>query len=152
MEMVILMSFGFSVEDLLTLSRSFYIQSPLALISIILVAWKLDSPADSQVDGKKESTFRKLRRIDFLGSISLALAIVGFLICLALGGQKIPWNHPLIWIILPSSAVLGLSFLLVEAYWAKEPIFPLTLLVHRDVATAYLISALQIAAQFAVSL
>ena len=152
MEMVILIGFGFWFAASLTLLRSFYIQCPLALISIILVAWKLDSPDYSQSDHATESTFGKLRRIDFLGSASLALTIVGFLIVLDLGGQKFPWNHPIIWILFVSSAVLGLFFLLVEAYWAKEPIFPLGLLIHRDVVTAYLITSFQIAAQFAVSL
>ena len=56
------------------------------------------------------------------------------------------------WMLIISSAVLGLFFLLVEAYWAKEPIFPLSLLIHKDVVTAYLTAGFQIAAQFAVSL
>ena len=76
---------------------------------------------------------------------------MGFLIALDLGGQKLPWNHPIIWMLFISSAVLGILFLLVEAYWAKDPIFPLSLLTHRDVVTAYLAAGFQIAAQFAVS-
>lgn len=150
--MVSLIGSGSWFAESLTLFRSFYIQCPLALISIILVAWKLDSPDYSQSDHAAESTFVKLRRIDFLGSASLALTIVGFLIALDIGGQKYPWNNPIIWILFASSAVLGLFFLLVEAYWAKEPIFPLGLLIHRDVVTAYLALCSQTAAQFAVSL
>ena len=150
--MVILLGFGSWFAVPLTLFRSFYVQYPLALISIILVAWKLDSPDRAQSDYVIESTVGKLRRIDFLGSASLALTIVGFLLALDLGGHKFPWTHPVIWILFASSAVFGLVFLVVEAYWAKEPIFPLGLLIHRDVVTAYLVAGLQMAAQFAVSL
>ena len=92
----------------------------------------------------------KLRRVDFLGSLSLAVAIVGFLAVLDLGGQKLPWTHPIIWIIFGAAAVFSIFFVLIEAFVANEPIFPLRLLVHRDVVTAYLIAALQTAAQVAV--
>lgn len=94
----------------------------------------------------------KLRRIDFLGSISLALTIVGFLLVLDLGGQKVPWGHPAIWILLTLSVTLGLLFLFIEGYVAREPIFPLQLLVHRAVVTTYLVGALQAAAQYGVHL
>ena len=87
-----------------------------------------------------------------MGSVSLALTIIGFLLVLDLGGQKIPWDHPAIWIILASSAAMGLLFLLIEGYVAREPIFPLRLLVHRDVVTAYILLAIQVAAQFGVEL
>ena len=87
-----------------------------------------------------------------MGSVSLALTIVGFLLVLDLGGQKIPWDYPAIWIILASSAVMGLFFLLIEGYVAREPIFPLRLLVHWDVVTAYILLGLQHAAQTGVKI
>ena len=149
--MVSFLQYGYYFARSLILFRSFYIQCPLALICIVLVAWKLDSPAPSEPDHAAEPTFGKLRRIDFLGSASLALTTVSFLIALDLGGQKYPWNHPIITILFVTSAVSGLLFVLVEAYLAEEPIFPLGLLVHRDVVTAYLVAGLQIGAQFAVS-
>ena len=87
-----------------------------------------------------------------MGSVSLALTIIGFLLFLDLGGQKIPWDQPAIWIILASSSAMGLLFILIERYVAREPIFPLRLLVHRDVVTAYILLAIQVAAQFGVQL
>ena len=87
-----------------------------------------------------------------MGSVSLALTIIGFLLVVDLGGQKIPWDHRAIWIILASSVVMGLLFLLIEGYVAREPIFPLRLLVHRDVVTAYILLALQHTAQLGVQL
>lgn len=132
------------------LLRSFYFQSPLAIVAILLVCWKFDSPEPSLSGYTPVSTKRKLRRVDILGSLTLAIAITGFLLALDLGAQKIRWTHPIIWILLSLSVVVGITFLLVEAYVAQEPIFPLRLLIHRDVVVGYLITALQSCAQFGV--
>lgn len=129
---------------------SFFIQCPLALLAIALVALKLDHQDRSLPLDVKSPSQSKRRRVDFLGSISLALTIVGFLLVLDLGGQKLPWSQPAIWIMFTSSVALGLLFLLIEGHVAREPIFPLQLLVHKDVMTAYLVAALQTAAQFCV--
>ena len=119
---------------------------------MVLVAWKLSYEDNSLPVNAKSSSRSKLRRIDYMGSVSLALAIVGFLLVLDLGGQKLPWGHPAIWATLASAVVMSLLFLLVEKYVAKEPIFPLQLLVHRDVVTVYLLLALHVTAQFGVQL
>ena len=116
----------------------------------MLVAWKIDHRDRSSLVDVKSPSQGTLRRVDFLGSISLALTIVGFLLVLDLGGQKLPWGHPAIWILLTSSVALGLLFCLIEGYVAREPIFPLKLLIHRDIMTAYLVIALQTAAQYGV--
>ena len=123
------------------------------MVAIVLVAWKLDNhttPVSQEANSTDTSKKGKLRRIDFLGSISLALTIVGFLLVLDLGGQKISWSHPMLWVICAAAVVCGIAFVLIEAYVAREPIFPLRLFVHRDVMSAYLVSALLTLAQFGV--
>ena len=130
--------------------RSFYIQCPLAILAIILVVWKLDSPGSSLPSHHDKPRRSKLRRVDFLGCFTLAAAITGFLLALDLGGQRISWTHPIVWILFASSAIFGVFFLLAEAYIAQEPIFPLRLLFHRDVLTTYLVTGLQSGSQFAV--
>lgn len=117
-----------------------------------MVAWKLDGPGSSSLSDEDElqSKTGKLRRIDFLGSTSLASAIVGFLLVLDLGGQRLPWTHPFVWIAFAVALFFGALFVFIEAFVAREPIFPLRLLVHRDVVTAYLVTALQGTAQFGV--
>jgi hypothetical protein len=110
--------------------------------------WKL--PSSSARRESAESSNGKLERIDFLGSGLLSTTVVCFLLFMDLGGQKMPWNSPLVVVLASLSLSLGLLFLLVEGYWAKEPVFPLRLLIHRDVLTAYLIAGLQTAAQLEV--
>lgn len=122
----------------------------MSLAAIILVAWKLDSPDSSLSFLESVGKLRKFRRIDFLGSASLAVTISTFILALDRGGQQLPLNHPFIWILFASSAFFGLLFILVEAFVANEPILPLRLLVQRDTLTTNLLGGLQGVAQFAV--
>ena len=94
----------------------------------------------------------KLARVDFLGGGLLAATTVSFVMALDLGGQDLPWDSPMILFLGALAVVLGGLFLLVEEYWAREPVFPIRLLVHRDVVTSYLIAGLQVAAGIGVCL
>jgi hypothetical protein len=61
------------------------------------------------------------------------------------------WTDPTILFLLGASLVSGYAFLLVEAFWAKEPIIPLRLLRNRDVITSYINLGFQSGGQIAVS-
>jgi hypothetical protein len=61
------------------------------------------------------------------------------------------WTDLTILLLLGASLVSGHLFLLVEAFWAKEPIIPLRLLRNRDVITSYINLGFQSGAQIAVS-
>jgi MFS family permease len=125
---------------------SFIGQGPPVLLAILLIAFTLPS----NVTAVKKGEPSKLRRVDFVGAFLLAVTIVGFLGALSLGGQQVPWSHPLIWGLLVGSLVLGTVFLGWEIKCAFEPIFPPQLVVKRDVITAYAVCALQTSAQVAV--
>lgn len=128
---------------------SFVGQGPIILLAIILVVFRLpDQSSTDQTQSKGQSS--KLRRIDFVGATLLAISIVGFLGALSLGGQDLPWSHPIIKVLFAASLVLGTVFVVYEVKYAAEPIFPPQLVVRRDVATPYAIMALQTSAQVAV--
>ncbi|KAF2709933.1 major facilitator superfamily transporter [Pleomassaria siparia CBS 279.74] len=131
---------------------SFAAQCPLILLAMSL-GWFL-IPAHTGNDEEEEESAQvkagKLARVDFLGSITLAAAIVSILLPLELGGEKMPWNHPLIVVCFVSALFFGLAFVLIELYWAAEPIFPLFLLARRDVVTAYLAVGFLVAAQISM--
>ncbi|KAK1659580.1 major facilitator superfamily transporter [Colletotrichum godetiae] len=134
---------------------SFLGQAPIFLVAVLLCWFFLprgkqlgrgqeDAEASGKpVDGNKSS----LARIDFLGAALLALFILTFLLPIEIGGTKIPWSHPLIFVLFGVAAVFGGLFAAVEEWWAKEPIFPLELLKHRDIVLTYVISGGQVAAQ-----
>ncbi|KAF8849187.1 hypothetical protein BDZ45DRAFT_663492 [Acephala macrosclerotiorum] len=125
---------------------SFTGQGPLLILAIILVALKLPSFAPSEEEQPKGQP-SKLRRIDFIGAILLASAIVSLLGALSLGGVSFPWSHPLVIGILLGSVLWGILFVLYESKYAFEPIFPPALVIQRDVASSYAIQFLQSAAQ-----
>ena len=68
-----------------------------------------------------------------------------------MGGNRVPWTDPKLLTLFAASVVTGNCFLLVEGFWAKEPIFPLRLLLNRDVVTSYVNLGFQSGAQMAVS-
>ncbi|KAG0645632.1 Vacuolar membrane amino acid uptake transporter fnx2 [Hyphodiscus hymeniophilus] len=123
---------------------SFVGQGPIILIAIFLVALKLPSTSSPPLTKGEPS---KLRRIDFIGAFMLATTIVSLLGALSLGGQNLPWSHPIVTGLALGSLLLGASFAAYEVRYALEPIFPPTLVIQRDVATPYGIYALQTAAQ-----
>jgi hypothetical protein len=132
--------------------RAFLGQFPIAIIAVVLVEWKLSVPKGSINDGAgaKTSQWQKLKRIDFTGAFFLSAAILTALLMLDMGGQKLPWTHPVIIACGCAAVVCAACFGLVEAYWATEPIFPLNLITHYVVITSYSILTLQNIAQTAV--
>ncbi|RFU32551.1 hypothetical protein B7463_g3771, partial [Scytalidium lignicola] len=127
---------------------SFIAQGPVMLVAIALVALKLPNETSTkgspiQIKGQPS----KLRRIDFVGAFLVALTISSLLGALSLGGQNLPWSHPIVIGLGVSSIILGGIFVTYEVKYALEPVFPPLLLLRRDVATSYAVAALQGAAQ-----
>jgi hypothetical protein len=114
-----------------------------------LIVWKLHIPKEEGIS--KESYITKLRRIDFLGAILFPASLVCGLLVLEFIGQGMAWNTPRILFLSGASLFTGHLFLLVEAFWAKEPIFPLRLLRNRDVIFSYISLGFQSGAQLTVS-
>ena len=100
---------------------------------------------------KSKVTGGRLARIDFLGATLMAAMTLFFLLPIEIGGVKLPWSHPVISVLFGLSVVLAILFIMTEAWWAKEPIFPLQLLRQRDAVASYLIMGFQVAAQLGVS-
>ncbi|KAK6339679.1 hypothetical protein TWF718_009075 [Orbilia javanica] len=116
---------------------SFGGQAPLVGVAGILVALRLNNTTPTSENGAPETQKSKLARIDFLGSFLLATTIVGFLLVLDLGGQRLPWTSSYIIGISIASIVFLVAFAFVEIYVASEPIFPLHLLTKNNIATSY---------------
>lgn len=130
--------------------RPFLIQCPLVLTGILLTEFKLATPSQDKV--VPTNLRQKLNRIDFSGAFLMSMTILGSLAVMDLGGQKLPWSHPIIIITIITTVVCGIAFTLVEKYRAAEPIFPLRLLTHYVVFTSYIMLALQNLAVMAVRL
>lgn len=86
---------------------------------------------------------QKLKRIDFAGAFFLSFTILGALGVLDMGGQKLPWSHPVIIGLGCAAVTCSIGFIFTEKYCAAEPIFPLRLMTNNVVCTSYLMLTLQ---------
>jgi MFS family permease len=135
---------GGSLADTVGWRWSFVGQVPLAGIAILLVYITLPSATQTLSEGPSQS---KLARIDFLGAGFMTLSILCLLFPLEIGGVRIPWSSPLIYILLGCAVVFGAALFVTDTWYAKEPIFPMELLKNKDALLSFLIGGCQSAAQ-----
>lgn len=128
---------------------SFLIQTPLAGIAMLLITMTL--PASTNTLDDDEPKESNLGRVDFIGALFLTLTILMFLFPLEVGGDRVPWSHPLIVGLLCGAVIAGALFLVVEARFAREPIVPISLLRHKDVVASSFAMICQASAQIGVS-
>lgn len=121
----------------------------MIVLSGALAAWLIPSAPKDRLNGESSSE-DKFRSIDFAGAFLLAATITSSLLAVEVGGQKLPWNSPLIVILFATAIVCAALFYMTEKFWAPEPIFPLQLLSHKEVMLGYLVLLLQSAAQLSV--
>ncbi|ROV95903.1 hypothetical protein VSDG_05240 [Cytospora chrysosperma] len=142
---------GGGLADVIGWRMSFAGQAPIFLIAILLCWIALPNlkpgrqgkePADV-VEPKRS----KLRQVDFLGSALLTTFLVLILLPLEIGGTKVAWTDPCIPTLFCSGAVCLVLFVAAEKYWTSNPLLPLSLFCNRHTVVAFLILALQVAAQ-----
>ncbi|KAJ3079082.1 hypothetical protein HDU99_000190 [Rhizoclosmatium hyalinum] len=80
-----------------------------------------------------KSLLERLRQLDWLGVITLFLAIMFFVTPLQLGGSLWEWNSAPVLTMLPLSVVLLALFVWIEKR-ARNPIIPSSLFVHANTA------------------
>jgi hypothetical protein len=114
---------------------------------LLCALWLPRSTNASNETAAGDEQGKHLPSIGYIGAALLASFILAILLPLEIGGTKIPWSHPAIFILFGLAVLLGGLFGATEAWWAKEPIFPLELLSQRDIIASYLIIGCQSAAQ-----
>jgi hypothetical protein len=73
-----------------------------------------------------------MRRIDYLGAITLVTFVGCFLLPLALKNtEELPWSHPLVWSLFAVSAIALVGFVFAESRWSPFPVLPLRLIRRR---------------------
>lgn len=117
------------INDVWGWRAAFLMLVPLTAISGFLSFWKVNVPV-------KHSEKSAFKRIDFLGAFTLLLTLVLLLLGINSGGNIVPWNHPLVYVTLPLSALLFVAFNYVERNLASEPVIPVKLLANRTVLAA----------------
>ncbi|KAK9331792.1 major facilitator superfamily domain-containing protein [Lipomyces starkeyi] len=119
--------FGGLITDAIGWRWAFFIQVPFVVISAIAIQINLKSkPAD-------EIQSSRLKRIDFAGSFTLVTALALFLLALSMGGNYLPWSHPIIFFLFPLSFAFLAAFVHIETKVAEEPVLPITFLKDRTI-------------------
>lgn len=117
--------FGGFCADKLGWRWAFLIQVPFIAVSGVLVWFLIDIPVNP-------STKPPLRRIDFLGSVTLVISLVLLLIGLNTGGNQLPWSDARIITSLVLALVTLAAFLYIESNpkLVPEPIIPVSLIIR----------------------
>ncbi|MBB6637802.1 MDR family MFS transporter [Cohnella thailandensis] len=97
----------------------FFINLPLGVLSLILVAGCLHEKFD-----------RQKKAIDYAGAASFTVAITALMYAILNGGERYAWDSAEILALFAVSLVFLVLFLLVESR-AKEPMIPLSLFRNR---------------------
>ncbi len=114
---------GFFVEHL-TWRWIFYINLPLGLVSLGVIAWVFQSPAR-----------QKRPRIDFAGAGLLAVVLTAIVLFTSLGGNTLAWRSPTI-LGLIATTVVGLAAFLFVEHRNEQAILPLRLFGNRIFAVS----------------
>lgn len=121
--------YGGFINDTIGWRWAFLFQVPLVIIAGLLAHFTVKVPV-------KETETSRIKRVDFLGAITLTLTLVLLLLGLNSGGNVVPWSHPLVLTTLPLSFVCLLVYVYVEDCIAVEPVIPVRLLLDRTVLSA----------------
>ncbi|TGO62615.1 hypothetical protein BCON_0018g00080 [Botryotinia convoluta] len=133
------------INDSLDWRATFLLQIPITLLATIWTWFTIRMSTVDDGEGKS-----KLKRIDYLGSISLFTTLVTLLLGMSAGGNTVSWTSPIVLISLPLSLISLLVFIITELKYAKEPIIPLPLLCDLSVAGGCLTNAFSSASRFAM--
>ncbi|ORY65766.1 major facilitator superfamily domain-containing protein [Pseudomassariella vexata] len=124
-------------------------QTPIFALALVL-CWLVLPTVSTATTARRtsdSSISSQLARIDFTGAFILGLALLSLMLPLEIGGQKVPWNHPIVFGLFGTGPVLLALFLLIELRWVREPIFSPRILRRPNVVLCYCIMGCQVAAQ-----
>lgn len=122
---------------------AFLVQVPLCAISLVLIIIFLKLPpgckglglVSNDKDGKVDIK-DKLKRIDWLGSLSLVTFLFAFMLASSLGGKEIPYNSNIFKLLVVATILSGTAFIYVELYISDDPILPIRFLTNRSILGA----------------
>jgi len=94
---------------------------------------------------------RKKRQLDVLGLVAFALMMSSFVLFVDFAAKKGGLQNPLVIALAASFVFSAIAFLLIEVYWAKNPVISPSLMKHGKVGSYLGVQVLLLVAQFTVS-
>ncbi|KAL9622384.1 MAG: hypothetical protein Q9160_003227 [Pyrenula sp. 1 TL-2023] len=127
--------YGGSIDTAIGWKWAFRIIAPIILVNAAIVACAVNLP-------QRKHPVSSLRRIDYVGIITLTASIVLMQIALNTGGSSTTnnsrWTSSLVLATLTLSPLFFLAFIYWELKRASHPVIPLRALVHRTVSSSQL--------------
>lgn len=121
-------AFGGLMCDLLGWRWTFGVQIPLQLVVLLIsVVWLPSNLGPCMAANSDKRWWQHLKTFDVSGSVLLACTVGAMILALNLGGNVLPWTHPLIPASFAVSLVSGAVLLRVESR-APLPVLPLSML------------------------
>ncbi|CAG8088106.1 unnamed protein product [Penicillium salamii] len=122
------LAFGGYLCDHIGWRGAFFIQLPLIFVYFFAAAWTVPADLGRKTVGTEHMKISQLiRSIDITGSFILITSVTLLIIGLNLGGNVLPWSHPLIFTSLSFSFVLAVIFVRYEPH-VERPVMPIELL------------------------
>ena len=96
-------------------------------------------------------TKHEKRTLDVLGLIALAMTMMSFLLLVDIVGKDANLRSWRFVALAVSFALSAVSFVLVETYWAQNPVISPNLIIQKKVGSYFVVQTLILVAQFSVS-
>ncbi|OZJ03271.1 hypothetical protein BZG36_04907 [Bifiguratus adelaidae] len=113
---------GGFLSDYFSWRYCFYINLPVLVLTFYITITKLSNY--NVRDASAHTMKDKLKKIDYLGSVSLVTSMVLILLATSWGGNLRPWSDPVVITCLAGGVVTLVGFVIIEAKVAEIPIMP----------------------------
>jgi predicted MFS family arabinose efflux permease len=117
---------------------------PATALAIISVSFALKLPNSASAD-----FLAKLKRVDFVGAMTLVAMIFSLLLGLDLGGNS-SWSDKFTILALIAFLILFGLFCVIETKLASEPIAPQRIIANRALIASYMVNLLGVASIYAM--
>ncbi|KAM5490432.1 hypothetical protein MaudMau93_002630 [Microsporum audouinii] len=119
---------GGYIADTLGWRAAFGIQLPFIFVYAIISYFTIPSPLGPELARNEGWTLSQaIKTLDIKGSCLLVSGVSALLLTLNLGGNILPWSHPVVISSLVAFLICVIPFLMIEAS-AQRPVMPLKLL------------------------
>ncbi|KAJ5531338.1 hypothetical protein N7527_004731 [Penicillium freii] len=114
---------------------NWWINLPCSALAFVMLIWLPNVDA-----GANRLSFRSgLKRLDWLGIVTILGVTLMLLLGLNFGGETFPWKSPTVLCLIVFGVIMIPLFVLSEAKYARFPIMPMRLFKHRSNVASLLI-------------
>ncbi|GME30695.1 Major facilitator superfamily [Neofusicoccum parvum] len=113
----------------------------IGLVSVIIT----ETPEQERKEG-----LEAVRQIDFSGIFAFIVAVSTFILFIDLGGDRLPWTHPFAISLAVICAFSAIAFVIIERFWAANPLTPLSMLSLKAGGGFCIIQVLVFLGRFAI--